>query len=216
MTDRNSVLTSTNEQHFSSCSCLLIHDASSTAVTQQHRRCAEGFYWIRLFFHRDMWIRLLNTLTLLTAVSHAAKLVWDVSVEAGGDECPGQKRFETESECRRADRWVSQWGKKKKKGVKALLVICHSLSAYKMLQEERLLPAFQYLIFHKQGSAEDFCFLRVKKKTCFIIKVVHGLLKNTDARAKEELRQTKAVENVVDVLRDVQPLLCTSCSLPGK
>lgn len=52
-----------------------------------------------------------------------------------GDAAPGQKRVKTGC---REDIWVRQWKKKKKKEKKrgkALFVVCHSLSACKMLQE---------------------------------------------------------------------------------
>lgn len=111
---------------------LLLLSLSSAAATLR------VFYGMRLFFFACVWIRPPNILTLLTAVSHVAELVYDVSVEPGGDEHPDQERFETGSECREA---VKQKGEKK--GVKALLGICH-------LPTKCFGRALKYWIFQKQ------------------------------------------------------------------
>lgn len=64
------------------------------------------------------------------------RLVCDVGVEAEGRCCSWPEVSEDRQRGCREDRWVRQREeKKKKKRGKALFVVCHSLSACKMLQE---------------------------------------------------------------------------------
>lgn len=98
----------------------------------------------------------MNTLTLLTAVFHAAKLVCDVGVEAAGDAVPGQKRAKTNERGCSEERWVRH------RGVNlCLLFVIHCLPA-KWFRKVAT-PGILILILRILTSSEDFCFLRVNK-----------------------------------------------------
>lgn len=122
-----------------------------------------------------------------------------------------------------------------------LLVLCHSLSAFKKEKASGRLPLdvgvqilnsptnriLTWRLVLLQGETGFFFFILFwktgHKKTCVIFKLCIGFLKNTDVRAKGELRQTKAVE-MYRIFSEAQstgqlscfsqPLLRTSRSLP--
>lgn len=86
------------------------------------------------------------------------------------------------------------------KGVKLYLSFALSVKSCR----ELWLAAFQHVTL---APGEDVCWCYI-----IIIRHVHSLLTNTDLRAKEELRQTKAVQ----ILSVYQQLMKHCCSPPGK
>lgn len=107
----------------------------------------------------------------------AAEAMWDVSVDDGENACPSHKRFEAER-LQRGQMEKEEWSS-----------ICHLSFQWKAAGGRDSLHSNTWPSPLVKTSA-----CATEESYIIISRHVHSLLKNTDLRAKEELRQTKAVQ----------------------